>query len=301
MGLDFVEQSSQAASVFASAKAHLPFDPIEVCRGEDGRLDLTEYTQPAILTMELAAYEALRERFGLRPQRFGGHSLGEYTALVAAGVIPFEVALPLVNLRGRLMQAATPPGVGLMAAMIMDDLPLQTIRQRAARAGVDIANDNSPTQVVVSGEVAAVEDVLASFAPLEADGRMRIVRLVTSAPFHSHHMKAIEGRFREALERVSGDLTPARAVNVVSNFTGGFHTGELADLIDALVFQLASTVRWRDNMKALLGRCDDDGILEIGPQRTLRSFFAALGVSIPAVSDMRTAARAFRVASKKAA
>jgi malonyl CoA-acyl carrier protein transacylase len=301
MGLDFAEKSPQAAAIYSAARSILSFDPAIVCRGEDERLGLTEFTQPTILTMELAAYEALRARYQLRPRRFGGHSLGEYTALVAAGAIPFEVALPLVALRGRLMQAATPPGIGLMAALIMEGLPLAEIREACARAGVDIANENSPTQVVLSGLTAAVEEVLAAFEPLEAEGGMRIVRLATSAPFHSRHMREIEGEFRAALEAVRHELTPARATQVTSNQRGGFHTGELADLIDALVYQLAGTVRWQDNMRALLEVVEPDSILEIGPERTLRAFFAAVEVSIPAVQDMRTAERALRATAKKAA
>jgi len=300
MGLDFLERFAEAQAIFAIAKAALPFDPIALCRGDDERIGLTAFTQPCILTMEIAVLECLGVHFGVHPTLFGGHSLGEYTALVAAGAIPFEVALRLVELRGRLMQAATPPGVGLMAALIMDELPHGEIRDVVARAGVEIANDNSPTQVVLSGLTGHVEEVLTHFADLERDGRMRIIRLATSAPFHSRHMRVIEDEFRASLEVASVDFIPARATAVTSNWTGGFHSGVRDDLIEGLVRQITGTVRWQDNMK-LLTQAAPDAILEVGPDRTLRSFFMALGVTIAAVHDLRSAERALGAPQSRAA
>lgn len=290
MGLDFAEKYPESRQVFERAAQALSWDVTALIGDDDARLNLTEFTQPCILAAEIAMLEALKAHFGFAPTCFGGHSLGEYSALVAAGAMPLGTALQLVHLRGRLMQKAVPAGAGAMAAVIQDPLPLEDVARLAQREGVDIANDNSPAQVVLSGEKGAVERTVAALQPYVDQG-MRVVPLTVSAPFHSRHMAAIEPEFRRALEGMKGDLGAAKAVQVTSNFSGGFHAGSADDLIKRLVRQISGTVRWRDNMAALAGVADR--IVEVGPNRPLRGFFSAIGVSISAVTDVRSAGKVF--------
>jgi len=295
MAADFVERYGEARRAFERAQAALPFDVYALCHGGDERLDLTEFTQPCILTAEVAMFEALKAHFGFRPKHFGGHSLGEYAALVAAGALPLEAALELVHLRGRLMQRAVPPGAGAMIAVIMENLPLDEVRRIASEHEVDVANDNSPEQVVLSGKAEPVERAAEALSE-RFQGDVRIVPLTVSAPFHSRWMGEIEAEFRAALAASSEGWAPERARAVSANVTGGFHTGERADLIDALARQLSGAVRWRDNMTALAGKAAQ--IVEVGPNRPLRGFFKAMGIGITSVTDVRTAERAFRTSEE---
>jgi len=294
MAADFVERYGEARRAFERAQAALPFDVYALCHGGDERLDLTEFTQPCILTAEIAMLEALKAHFGFRPEYFGGHSLGEYAALVAAGALPLEAALELVHLRGRLMQRAVPPGAGAMAAVIMENLPLEEVRELAAEHEVEVANDNSPEQIVLSGKADPV--ARAAKAISERFQGVRVVPLTVSAPFHSRWMGEIEAEFRAALEASSGGWAPERARAVAADVTGGFHSGQRADLVDALARQLSGAVRWRDNMRALAERAGK--IVEVGPNRPLRGFFKAMGVTVQSVTDVRTACRAFRTSEE---
>jgi len=290
MALDFAREYPQAQSVLDLANDALPFDLLNVIENDEQRLNLTEFTQPCILAAEMAMLEALKAHFGAAPTRFGGHSLGEYSALVAADAVPLGVALRLVHLRGQLMQRAVPAGQGAMAAVIQDPLPLDKIRSSAEANRVDVANDNSPTQVVLSGLADDIEHVIQGLQPLVDDG-LRVVPLTVSAPFHSRHMAQIEPEFRAALETEKHRFNAERAASVTSNFLGNFHTGDPNDLIDALTRQISGTVRWRDNMTALVGACD--AIVEVGPNRPLRGFFKTIDVTIKAVIDVRSAGKAF--------
>lgn len=290
MGADFSAEFPEARVVFERASGALGIDVAALCHGDDERLNLTEFTQPCILTCEIAMLEALRAHFGLAPEWFGGHSLGEYTALVAAGAMPFEAAVQLVRLRGQLMQQAVAPGLGAMVALILaDGLPLERIREVAARHGVDVANENSPAQVVLSGHRTPLEPAVAELSA-EVPG-LRATWLNVSAPFHCRHMAVIEPRFREALDAIRGELCAERARSVVSNTTGGFHTGDADALVDALVRQISGAVRWTENMRAL-GACSP-AILELGPNRPLRGFFQTLGLTAQSVMDLRSARRLF--------
>lgn len=292
MAQDFVSAYDEAREVFETALASLPFNPYEVCSVDNGLIDLTEYTQPCILAAEIAMYRALRAHAGLSPSLFGGHSLGEYTALVAAGAIPLPVALKLVHLRGKLMQQAVPPDVGAMVALIMEEPLPSAIHGLALESDIDVANLNSPKQVVLSGEkgrLIALTELLAAGFPA-----MRIVPLPVSAPFHSRLMKPIRKPFEQALRQASDHFNAAKAACVTSNLTGRFHSGALEDLVESLTLQIASPVRWQDNMKSLLQAAPSPtAILELGPGRPLGLFFKAVGETVPAVIDVRSARRTF--------
>ena len=296
MALDFIEEIPESREVFAEANSVLPFNVEELCRPADPgseygdpRLEQTEYAQPCILTAEIAMLRGLQARFGFQPRWFGGHSLGEYTALVAAGVVPFKTAVRLVHARGQAMQKAAPLGFGAMTALIREGLPLDEIKELARQLGVDLANDNSPNQAVVSGPREAIEELSAELASRHEED-LRIVPLAVSAPFHSRYMAEAEADFKEVLQEASREFRPEHAVCVTSNYTGRFHTGKLEDLIESLTRQVASPVRWRDNMASLASVTSN--LFEVGPGRPLGNFFKAAGLKVPSIVDLRSARRA---------
>jgi len=290
MAQDFCTRFAASKRVFDQASESLGFDVAAMCWGEDARLDLTEFTQLCILTAEIAMFEALKEHPSFTPRFFGGHSLGEYTALVAAGAIPFETALQLVHARGRLMQSSVPVGYGAMAAVILEDLPHAQVEALADAHEVDFANDNSNNQIVLSGAQERLDAVCAQLTELHPDSGIRVVRLAVSAPFHSRHMAEAQMNFAETLRQHAGSFCASAARFVVSNYTGAFHTGRLRDLMNALISQISGRVRWRENMNALVSRAD--ALVEVGPDRPLTGFFRSAGVTVPAIVDLRTARRA---------
>jgi len=291
MARDFYDSAPQARAVFEAVSDALSVDMTALCFEPDERLHLTAFTQPAILTAEIAIFSTLRAEFGLTVDVFAGHSLGEYAALVAAGVIPLAEAAVLVHQRGLAMQRAVPVGEGAMLAVTGPALDVPTIQAALSGLPVDVANLNSPQQVVLSGTadgIDAVEGVLRDALP-----GARLTRLAVSAPFHSHLMAPIEGDFRALLTESSTRWRPRAAGQVLSNFTGGFYPADdPAALVDGLTRQISGAVRWVDNMTAIVGRSPET-IYEIGPKRPLRGFFRALSVSVTAITNRTTARRAF--------
>ncbi|MGB4548271.1 MAG: acyltransferase domain-containing protein, partial [Syntrophales bacterium] len=142
MGRDFFETVNASRETFLEASDALGWDVAAMCFGEDARLHRTEYAQPCILVTEIAMLRGLRALYGLDPQFFGGHSLGEYTALVAAGVLPLSTVIKIVHVRGRLMQEATPVGIGGMSALISRDLDIDMILEALRDLPIDVANIN---------------------------------------------------------------------------------------------------------------------------------------------------------------
>lgn len=232
--------------------------------GPEPELTLTWNAQPAILTVSVACLEALRARTGLAPVAVAGHSLGEYSALVAAGAMTFEDAVATVEKRGRYMQEAVPVGVGAMYAILgLDAEEVQEICAAESAPGrvVGIANDNCPGQVVVSGHVEAAERV-AGLA--KEKGAKRAVLLNVSAPFHSSLMEPAAKKLAVDLGRI---VFADPSVPVVANVDARpvREGGKFAALLSA---QVASRVRWTDSVKTLkeLGA---EGLLEIGPGKVL--------------------------------
>lgn len=287
MGRDFFEAFIEARQVFEEASDTLALDLRRLCFEDDERLGLTLYTQPALVTVEIAMFRVLNSQFGIAPRFFGGHSLGEYSALCAASAIPLSTCVSLVAERGRLMQAAVPPGMGAMLAVIGPDALQQITPELAASWQVDLANLNSPDQVVLSGLREAIrlvpEDLRGRF-----DTPYETVLLEVSAPFHSRHMRAISAEFRPRLEQLLPVLAPDRAANVTSNTSGRFHQPQGARVIDALALQATTAVRWVENMKAI--SCVASRVLEVGPGRPLGRFFRAAGLSATSITSVRTAA-----------
>jgi [acyl-carrier-protein] S-malonyltransferase len=290
MARDFCDAFSASRAVFAEASEALGLDVAALCFADDPRLELTEFTQPAILTAEIAMFRALQSEFGLSASVFGGHSLGEFTALCAADAIPFDVAVRLVRRRGALMQAAVPPGEGAMVAVRAVGVAALDLASALDGDGVDVANENSPDQVVLSGPRSAMDRACERTRELAKGVDVEFVALAVSAPFHSRRMRAVEADFRLALEDAAPRLSAERSSAVTSNFRGGFHTGQRADLLDALEHQIGGTVRWTANMRALIPVADR--ILEVGPGRPLRGFFKSLGVEITSIVSSKSAEKA---------
>lgn len=291
MARDFHDTFAVARQAFEESSAACGVDLAAICFQDDARLDLTEFTQPCILTAEIAMVRVLRE-LGVRAQWYAGHSLGEYTALVAAGVLGLGQAARLVRRRGALMQQAVAPGAGAMLAVIARGLDLGELRARLEGLDVDAANHNSSSQIVVSGSAAGVEQAREKLA---GKGR-RLIPLNVSAPFHSRFMREVEPVFAAELAAASIDPTPAP--HAASNFTGEFHRADGSAIRDALVRQISGTVRWVDNMRAICERAAR--VIEVGPGKPLSGFFKDLGVAVEAVTDLDGARQAAGAAGEGA-
>lgn len=296
MAQDFFEASPVARDVFAEASTALNMDVARLCFEEDDRLNLTEFTQPAILTAEIAMWRTLESEFGLKGAAFGGHSLGEYTALVAAEVIPLAQAVHIVQERGRRMQEAVPAGVGTMAAIMQADLSVSRLEACLSGLQVDIANHNAHNQVVISGEATAVEMATERYRDRPEGMSAKVRMLSVSAPFHSRMMAPIEPGFASLLFDASQEWSVEPSRCVTSNTSGRFHDGTREGLVDRLTRQISGTVRWVDNMVALCS-LGPDRIIEVGPGRPLRGFFRGLGdglgnATLDAITNLSSARRA---------
>ena len=263
MGQALAAASPPAAAVWRQADEALGFALSRLCfEGPEAELSLTANTQPAVLTASVAAAAALDER-GVHPHLAAGHSLGEYSALVVAGALPFATAVRLVRKRGEFMQEAVPVGAGAMAALL--GVELSTAEEVCAEAAqgevVGVANINSPGQIVIAGHRGAVERAVKAAA--ERGGKKSVL-LPVSAPFHSALMKPAADRLAAELEAVP---VSAPRIPVVRNVDAGLTTS--ADEIKPyLVRQVASPVRWTDCV-ARLAREGATTFVEVGPGRVL--------------------------------
>jgi [acyl-carrier-protein] S-malonyltransferase/trans-AT polyketide synthase/acyltransferase/oxidoreductase domain-containing protein len=293
MAQDFCERFVVSRDVFAEASDALGLDVAALCFEDDPRLDLTEFTQPAILTAEIAMWRALEDEFGVSASLFGGHSLGEYAALCAAGVIPLATAVRLVRKRGALMQAAVPAGEGAMVAVSGPGIAgteFERLETALGDIGIDVANVNSPNQVVLSGPQAAMPEACALVQEIVKEIDLELVPLTVSAPFHSRRMAVIEPEFRDTLEGAAPSFVAALSSAVTSNLHGTFHSGAEVDLVNALTRQVSGRVNWMANMRALGPLADR--ILEVGPGRPLRGFFKSMGIEVTSVVSCKTAEKA---------
>lgn len=290
MGKDFSDNIPASKRTYEEASDALGWDIAAMCFGEDERLNLTEYTQPCILTTEIAFLRGLAGLYGFSPVIFGGHSLGEFTALVAAGVLTLAEAVKIVHIRGQLMQKAVPVGEGGMAAVISQNIDIELLKNALQGLPIDVANINSVHQVVISGKLSSLPEaeqlLRAAFAN---DPGFRFVTLNVSAPFHSRFMKTIEGPFAHTLHEVGQHWAPLTAPKVTSNFTGGFHSNQTEEIMLRLNAQLSNTVRWVDNMKCIAANTDI--VYEIGPSRPLRDFFKTLDIDCISITSLSTAER----------
>lgn len=265
MGLDLYREHETVRSVFTQAGRILGMDIAALCfDGPQEELDLTVNTQIAVLTLDMAIYHLFRETVAVTPAVLAGHSLGEYAALYAAGALRMEELLPLVQSRAQYHQRAVPLGVGAMAAII--GLSTEAVEELCRRVHsetrtVGLAIRNAPSQVVISGHDAAVEDVMVA---AQKRGAAMVMKLPISVPCHCRLLDEAVYWFRADLERVNIDdfLTP-----VIPNCDPAvYYTRENAR--DLMVRQITAPVKWQESIEKLrpLGV---DTVVEIGPKRTL--------------------------------
>lgn len=263
MGQDFWSQVPETRILFDKASEAAGIDLGQLCfKGPEEQLTLTANAQPAIMTVSMAAFAAL-QREGIKPDYVAGHSLGEYSALVASGSFAFEDAIRVVRKRGEFMQEAVAPGAGAMAAILgLDRQSVYAVCEEAAQYGiVEVANLNSPGQVVIAGKTEAVDRAIEL---AKQRGAKRAVRLQVSAPFHCSLMEP-------AAQRLAGVLqaTPIAdpTVPLVNNADAELLTTREA-VADSLVRQVTRPVRWEDVVRRLV----KEGVtlfLELGPGKVL--------------------------------
>lgn len=288
MGKDLTANFTVAGRVFEEANDALGFDLAALCfSGSEADLKLTANTQPAILAVSVAALEVLRQEKELQPAYAAGHSLGEYSALVAAGVLSFADALQTVRQRGTFMQEAVPVGVGAMAAII--GLAGEALEQLCVDAAegdvVSPANYNSPGQVVIAGHTAAVER--ATVLAIER-GAKRALMLPVSAPFHCALMKPAAQRLEQALEPVA--VGPF-SIPVVTNVEAT-PCDQPERVKSLLVEQVCAPVRW----DASIEQCAELGVshyLEVGPGKVLSGLIKRIhrGAVLASMSDTQSLTR----------
>jgi [acyl-carrier-protein] S-malonyltransferase len=263
MAKEFIENFQESEKVFEAASSVLGYDLAQLClHGPVEKLNLTENTQPAILAASIAILRPL-ERRGLTASAAAGHSLGEYTAITAAGGFELKDAVALVQKRGRYMQEAVPEGTGLMAAILgmeRDDVE-KTCHEAAKNGIVGPANYNSPGQIVIAGEKKAVEKAMEL---AKAAGAKRVIPLTVSVPSHCSMMKQAGERLAQELEKVNiSDL----CMPIVNNADAKF-LRTASELRPSLVRQISSPLYWEDSIKNMASDgCDT--FIEIGPGKVL--------------------------------
>jgi [acyl-carrier-protein] S-malonyltransferase len=263
MAKEFIETFPESKEVFDAASAVLGYDLAQLClQGPVEKLNLTEHTQPAILSASIAVLRPL-ERRGLTASMAAGHSLGEYTAITAAGGFELGDAVALVQKRGRYMQEAVPGGTGLMAAILgMDRKDVEKTCHEASENGIVApANYNSPGQIVIAGEKKAVEKAMEL---AKAAGAKKVVPLAVSVPSHCGMMKQAGERLAQELGKVNiSDLR----IPIVNNADAKF-LRTAGELRPSLVRQISSPLYWEDSIKSMAsGGCDT--FIEIGPGKVL--------------------------------
>lgn len=266
MGKELYENNDICRDIFNRANEVLGFNLTELLfNGEKSELDITENTQPAILTTSIAALEVLKSK-GINPDVVAGLSLGEYSALVASSALSFNDAVALVRKRGKFMQEAVPVGIGGMAAIIGLSLEkLKDVLDKASEKGkVEIANYNTPSQVVIGGEIEAVNYAVELCKEV---GAKRAIPLKVSGPFHTSLLE-------EASMKLEGELESIKfnefKIPVISNVTADIINNR-NDIKDLLVKQVKSSVRWSETIHKMIDM-GIDTFIELGPSKTLTSF-----------------------------
>lgn len=263
MGKDLAENFPVAREVFEEADDALSFPISRLCfEGPAEDLQLTENTQPAILAVSVAAFRALESAGAPAPAFVAGHSLGEYSALVAAGVLDLSDALRTVRARGRYMQDAVPVGTGAMAAVMGCELSaIERVCAEASGSEVcSVANINSPGQVVIAGNTAAVDRAI----ELLKEVARRVIKLNVSAPFHCALMKPAQDKLGAELERLTFNDPK---FPVVTNVDARVTTAPV-ELRDGLLRQVSAPVRWLESMQLLIEN-GVDTVVEVGPGKVL--------------------------------
>lgn len=284
MGKQLYEVSPVARKLFEQADAALGFSLSQLCfHGSKEELDDTINAQPAILTVSVAGLEALKERMTVlghefRPRIAAGHSLGEYTAMVVSGMLPFEEAVRLVYERGRLMKESSAHRPGGMAAVIgLDERVLEEVVREAQSVGmVTLANANSPGQTVISGELQGLQRAMEL---AQERGARMVQRLAISIASHSPLMQHASQHFDELLARVS--FSPPQ-IPLVANISAQMITS-VDDLRQELAQHLTLPVQWTHSIRAMMAQ-GVDTIVEIGPQQVLSSLIKRISKEVRPLS-----------------
>ena len=289
MGKDWAEQIPSARAWFDRANAALGYDLASVCfHGPEAELTRTENAQPGIFLVSWVAWQLLQEQVpGLKFEATAGLSLGEFTALTAAGVFSFEDGLRLVRQRGRFMQEACEATQGGMAAII--GLEEAATREACAEAGVTLANLNCPGQLVISG---AAENIARACELAKAKGAKRALPLPVAGAYHSPLMAGAQPKLAAALAAVT---ISAPTVPVIANVTAAAH-GDAAEIPGRLVEQVCASVRWEESMRALLAQ-GFTRFIELGPGTALSGFMKRIDKSAQMlnVSDAASLAETVKV------
>jgi len=277
MGKSLAQAHACARTVFAQADDALGVPLSKLCfEGPEEALKLTENTQPALLTVSIAAFSVLTES-GIAFDFVAGHSLGEYSALVAAGSLSFTDAVRLVRKRGRYMQEAVPPGLGAMAALLMlpEDRLAGVLAEAAQGEVVSAANLNSPSQVVIAGHAAAVRRAVEL---AKTAGARRAVLLPVSAPFHCALMKP-------AQERLASDLDAIEFADLERPLVNNWQAREITtgpEARESLYQQVPNPVRWSDSIRCLAAR-GVTRFIEVGPGGVLTGLLRSIDPSLNAL------------------
>lgn len=270
MGKEFYDHSPIAKEIFDQASEAVGLDLKALCFEENNDINITEFTQVALLTTSVAIMEVLRNR-GIEPDVAAGLSLGEYCALVAANSMTYIDAAKAVRKRGIFMQEEVPAGVGGMAAIMgLDAADIEKAIQDIPQ--VQVANYNCPGQIVISGKKEAVEE---GAEKCKEAGAKRAVMLNVSGPFHSDLLKGAGTKLEKVLDEIE---IQKPEIPYVANVTAGYVT-EQADIEPLLVRQVSSSVRWQQSVETMV----EDGVdtfIELGPGRTLAGFNKKIGKAI---------------------
>ena len=279
MGKDLYESFPESRAVFDEACEVLGFDLKKVMfQGPDSALKPTNISQPAIVTMTIAAFEAFRKRQPAAPSFCAGLSLGEYSALIAAGSLDFKQGIALIKKRGEIMEEAAREHPGAMAAVL--DLPSDTITDICRSTGAEIANLNCPGQVVITGRA---ENVKKAADACQQAGAKRVIPLEVSGGFHSSLMREASVKLQDALD---GILIRDAQVPVICNFTAQPER-QSARIKDNLVKQIYSSVRWEESVRYALAQ-GVTGFIEFGPGKVVKGLVRRIDPSVPVANVEKT-------------
>ena len=261
MGKDLYDTFFEARKVFDRAEEILGFELKKICfNGPEDKLKATDISQPAIVTASIAAFEVFKTKSNLLPYFVAGLSLGEYSALIAAGSLTFDNGIRLIQRRGQLMEEASKKHPGKMAAVL--ELPLETLKDICLKTGAEIANLNCPGQVVITGKVEAVNQAMELCAQA---GAKRVIPLEVSGGFHSSLMFEASAELKLILDNIS--ISEPR-VPVISNYTAQPQY-KVGQIIENLVNQIRGSVRWEESMKFMLSN-GVTNFIEFGPGKVLK-------------------------------
>ncbi|MDD5561885.1 MAG: ACP S-malonyltransferase [Candidatus Omnitrophica bacterium] len=261
MGKDLYESFPEARKVFDRAEELLGFELKRICfNGPEDTLKSTNVSQPAIVTASIAAFEVFKTKSNLAPSFAAGLSLGEYSALIAAGALTFDAGIRLIHKRGQLMEEASRKHPGKMAAVL--DLEVETLRDICMQSGAEIANLNCPGQVVITGKAEAVDQAMELCSQA---GAKRVIPLEVSGGFHSSLMSEASVELKFTLDNIS---ISEPKIPVVSNYTAQPQY-RISQIIENLTNQIRGSVRWEESMRFILSEGVTD-FYEFGPGKVLK-------------------------------